>query len=147
MPIWRPISSLWDIAHYVIETITVSIRYMNSLDESAFERELLAAAVAACGGDSDEARAKTPGGLRPLAHGAGILLSQRVAPAGPDARRRDDPGRRAAGTIGWQRAGRRGAVQPAAFRPGSRADGRPRAGDARCPASCPPAGHGEHRRR
>jgi alpha-mannosidase len=45
-------------AHYVIETITVSIRYMNSLDESAFERELLAAAVAACGGDGDEARAR-----------------------------------------------------------------------------------------
>jgi alpha-mannosidase len=44
--------------HYVIETITVSIRYMNSLDESAFERELVAAAMAACGGDSDEARAK-----------------------------------------------------------------------------------------
>ena len=45
-------------AHFVIETITVSIRYMNSLDESAFERELLAAAVAACGGDCDEARAR-----------------------------------------------------------------------------------------
>jgi alpha-mannosidase len=45
-------------AHYVIETITVSIRYMNSLDESAFERELLAAAVAACGGDNDGAREK-----------------------------------------------------------------------------------------
>src|SRR5208282_1478430 len=38
-------------AHYVIETITVSIRYMNSIDESAFERELLAAAVAACSGN------------------------------------------------------------------------------------------------
>ncbi|MGA2259552.1 MAG: hypothetical protein ABSG53_33165, partial [Thermoguttaceae bacterium] len=45
-------------AHFVIETITVNIRYMNSLDESAFERELLAAAVAACGGDCDEARAR-----------------------------------------------------------------------------------------
>jgi len=45
-------------SHYVIETITVSIRYANSLDESAFERELLAAAVAACGGDNDEARAR-----------------------------------------------------------------------------------------
>ena len=45
-------------AHYVIETITVSIRYMNSLDESAFEGELLAAAAAACGGDNDEARAR-----------------------------------------------------------------------------------------
>jgi len=45
-------------AHYVIETITVSIRYANSLDESAFERELLAAAAAACSGNGDEARAK-----------------------------------------------------------------------------------------
>ncbi len=45
-------------AHYVTEMITVSIRYMNSLDESAFERELLAAAAAACGGDSNEAQAK-----------------------------------------------------------------------------------------
>ena len=45
-------------AHYVIETITVSIRYMNSLDEPAFERKLLAAAGAACGGDNDEARTK-----------------------------------------------------------------------------------------
>ena len=45
-------------AHFVIETITVSIRYMNSLDELAFERELLAAATAACGGDCDGARAK-----------------------------------------------------------------------------------------
>ena len=45
-------------AHFVIETITVSIRYMNSIDESDFERELLAAAVAACGGESDEARAR-----------------------------------------------------------------------------------------
>jgi alpha-mannosidase len=43
-------------AHYVIETITVAIRYMNSLDEMAFERELLAAAMAACGGNNDEAR-------------------------------------------------------------------------------------------
>jgi alpha-mannosidase len=45
-------------AHFVIETITASIRYMNSLDESAFERELLAAAVAACGGEGEEARAR-----------------------------------------------------------------------------------------
>ena len=45
-------------AHYVIETITVSIRYMNSIDEAAFERELVAAAVAACGGDNDEARTR-----------------------------------------------------------------------------------------
>lgn len=45
-------------AHFVIETITVSIRYMNNLDESAFERELLAAAAAACGGDHGEARAR-----------------------------------------------------------------------------------------
>jgi alpha-mannosidase len=44
--------------HYVIETITVRIRYSNSLDESAFERELVAAAVAACGGEGDEARAR-----------------------------------------------------------------------------------------
>ena len=28
-------------AHFVIETITVSIRYMNSLDESAFERRVV----------------------------------------------------------------------------------------------------------
>jgi alpha-mannosidase len=39
--------------HYVIETITVRIRYMNSLDESAFEKELVAAAVAACGGKEE----------------------------------------------------------------------------------------------
>jgi alpha-mannosidase len=45
-------------AFYVIETITVSIRYMNSLDESAFEQEVLAAAAAACRGDGDGARAK-----------------------------------------------------------------------------------------
>ena len=44
--------------HYVIETITVSIRYMNSIDESSFERELVAAAEAACGGEGDEARAR-----------------------------------------------------------------------------------------
>ncbi len=45
-------------AHYVIETIVVGIRYMNSLDESAFERALLAAAAAACSGNCEEARAK-----------------------------------------------------------------------------------------
>jgi alpha-mannosidase len=39
--------------HYVIETITVRIRYMNSLDETAFEKELVAAAVAACGGEGE----------------------------------------------------------------------------------------------
>ena len=44
--------------HYVIDTITVRIRYMNSLDETALERELVAAAVAACGGEHDEARAR-----------------------------------------------------------------------------------------
>jgi alpha-mannosidase len=44
--------------HYLIETITVGLRFMTSLDESAFERELLAAAAAACRGDGDEARAK-----------------------------------------------------------------------------------------
>ncbi len=48
--------------HYVIETITVHIRYMNSIDETGFERELVAAAVAACGGEGpggiDEARAR-----------------------------------------------------------------------------------------
>ena len=32
-------------AHYVTETITVNIRYMNSLDEAGLERELLAAAT------------------------------------------------------------------------------------------------------
>jgi len=45
-------------SHFVTETITVSIRYMNSLDESAFERELLAAAMAACCGDGEEARTR-----------------------------------------------------------------------------------------
>jgi len=45
-------------AHFVIETITVSIRYMNSLDEAGLERELVAAAVAACSGDANEARAR-----------------------------------------------------------------------------------------
>ena len=45
-------------AHFVVETITVGIRYSTTLDESAFERELLAAAVAACGGAGDEARAR-----------------------------------------------------------------------------------------
>src|SRR5262249_10239025 len=39
--------------HYVIETITVRIRYMNSLDETAFEKELVAAAVTACGGGGE----------------------------------------------------------------------------------------------
>ena len=45
-------------AHYVVETITVNIRYMNSLDEAAFERELVAAALAACGGNVGEAEAR-----------------------------------------------------------------------------------------
>jgi alpha-mannosidase len=45
-------------AYYVVETITVSIRYMNSLDEAAFEQEVVAAAEAACRGDGEEARAK-----------------------------------------------------------------------------------------
>jgi len=44
--------------HFVVESITVRIRYMNSLDEAAFEQELVAAAVAACGGDGEEARAR-----------------------------------------------------------------------------------------
>jgi alpha-mannosidase len=45
-------------AHYVIEMITVNIRYMNSLDETAFERELMAAATAACNGEMTEAHDK-----------------------------------------------------------------------------------------
>ncbi len=45
-------------AHYVTETITVNIRYMNSLDEAGLERELLAAARAACSGEKDEAHAR-----------------------------------------------------------------------------------------
>lgn len=44
--------------HYVVETITVNIRYVHSLDEGAFERELVAAAVAACGGDGESAAAR-----------------------------------------------------------------------------------------
>ena len=44
--------------HYVVETITVNIRYSHSLDETAFERELVAAAEAACGGDAEAARAR-----------------------------------------------------------------------------------------
>jgi alpha-mannosidase len=45
-------------AYYVIDTITVSIRYMNSLDELAFGKEVVAAALAACRGDGEEARGK-----------------------------------------------------------------------------------------
>ncbi len=44
--------------HYLIESITVGIRYMTTLDESALEQELLAAATAACSGDTAEARTR-----------------------------------------------------------------------------------------
>jgi alpha-mannosidase len=44
--------------HYVVETITVNIRYVHSLDEDAFSREVVAAAEAACGGDGETARAR-----------------------------------------------------------------------------------------
>ncbi len=84
--------------HFVVESITVRIRYMNSLDETAFEQELVAAAVAACGGDGEGARA-VASGLRSLAHGAGLLLFQRIAPAGPDARGRFDARTVVASTI------------------------------------------------
>ncbi len=42
--------------HFVVEIITINIRYTNSLDETAFEREVVSAAKAACQGEGDAAR-------------------------------------------------------------------------------------------
>ena len=50
--------------------------------ETAFEREVVAAAEAACGGDAEAARAAA-GGLRSLHTAREYFLSQRVLPAGP----------------------------------------------------------------
>jgi alpha-mannosidase len=44
--------------HLVVEMVTQQMRYMTSLDEASFERELLAAAEAATRGDADTARTK-----------------------------------------------------------------------------------------
>lgn len=44
--------------HYTIEMLTQHLRYMSNLDESAFERELVAAAEAACQGDGPTARSR-----------------------------------------------------------------------------------------
>ncbi|MGD0899097.1 MAG: hypothetical protein ABR915_14760, partial [Thermoguttaceae bacterium] len=43
---------------FTIEMVTLQMRYMTSVDESGFERELVAAAQAACRGDADSARSK-----------------------------------------------------------------------------------------
>jgi alpha-mannosidase len=44
--------------HFIVEVVTQQMRYMTNLDEPAFERELVAAAVAAQSGDADTARAR-----------------------------------------------------------------------------------------
>jgi alpha-mannosidase len=44
--------------HLIVEIVTLQMRYMTNLDEPAFERELVAAAEAACRGDADASRAK-----------------------------------------------------------------------------------------
>jgi alpha-mannosidase len=44
--------------HFTIEMLTLQMRYMTSLDEPSFERELVAAAEAACRGDVPAARTK-----------------------------------------------------------------------------------------
>jgi alpha-mannosidase len=44
--------------HFIVEMVTQQMRYMTNLDEPAFERELVAAAVAAQSGDAGTSRAK-----------------------------------------------------------------------------------------